>query len=340
MRMDKLEQLREALDGHSNLLIIPHNDPDPDAIAAAVSLRYLVAEMYGVEAKIKYHGIIGRAENKALVRYLKHPLKRLHHKDIDQDIPVALVDTQPGAGNNPLPERIQARIVIDHHAWRDSSSLVQFSDVRPEIGASATIITEYLQATNLEIPSLLATALFYGIKTDTMGLGRGASAQDANAYFFLQPKVDVEALIQIESAQVPVSYFQGLNAAMQATRVYGDLLITYLGLTKYPDLGAEIADLLWRLKGAKWVICLGVYEDYLNLSVRSRSRKIGAGNLVQQIVGDLGTAGGHGTMAGGHVLLNRRDPVRLSEQLAKNALQYIKGDTSLVGKPLIELGDR
>ncbi len=173
-----------------------------------MSLRYLVAEIFGVEAQIMYHGIIGRAENKAMVRYLKHPLKRLHQKDIDQEIPIALIDTQPDAGNHPLVKNIQARIVIDHHAWRETSSLAHFVDVRPEIGATAIILTEYTQAANLDIPLFLATALFYGIKTDTKGLARGASPNDTAAYFYLQPKMDVEALAQIERAQVLQDLFQ------------------------------------------------------------------------------------------------------------------------------------
>jgi nanoRNase/pAp phosphatase (c-di-AMP/oligoRNAs hydrolase) len=103
----------------------------------------------------------------------------------------------------------------------------------------------------------------------------------------------------------------------------------------YPDLGAEIADLLWRLKGAKWVVCMGVFEGEMILSVRSRSQRIGAGNLVQHIVGNLGTSGGHGVMAGGQIELHQQDPIQLSEQLTKIALQYLNGDISLVGKPLI-----
>jgi nanoRNase/pAp phosphatase (c-di-AMP/oligoRNAs hydrolase) len=291
--------------------------------------------MFGINARVRYHGIIGRAENKALVRYLRHPLKRLNKQEFRQDLPIALVDTQPGAGNNPLSNDILARIVIDHHSWRAESASAHFVDVRPKIGASATLLTEYLRAAKLKIPSSLATALFYGIKTDTIGLGRGASADDAAAYFFLQPKVDVEALIQIERAQVPVTYFRSLHAALQATRIYDDLVISYLGLLEYPDLGAEIADILLRLQGMKWVICMGVFETELILSVRSRSQRIGAGNLVQRLVGNLGSSGGHGTMAGGQIQLNRRDPLELSKQLAKIALQYLKDDASLAGHSLI-----
>jgi len=331
-----LDKLHEALEGHSQLLIIPHNDPDPDAIAGSVGLRYLVSEKFGVEAKIGYRGIIGRAENKALVRYLNNPLHKLDQKEIRQNIPIALIDTQPGAGNNPLPKNIPATIVIDHHVWRDASSKAFFADIRPEIGASATILTEYIQTAELEIPSNLATALFYGIKTDTMGLGRGATPEDATAYFYLQPRIDADALVQIERAQVSPTYFQSLTAALQAARLYeGDLVISYIGDMKYPDLGAEIADLLLRLQGVIWVICMGVYKDDLILSVRSRSMQIGAGKLVHQIIGDLGTAGGHGRMAGGHIRLHKQDPYQLSVQLSKVALQQIKGNASLVGNPLI-----
>jgi nanoRNase/pAp phosphatase (c-di-AMP/oligoRNAs hydrolase) len=123
---------------------------------------------------------------------------------------------------------------------------------------------------------------------------------------------------------------------MQAALLYdGDLVISYIGSMNYPDLGAEIADLLLRLQDVNWVICIGVFGGDLVLSLRSRSLELGAGDLVQRIVGELGTAGGHGTMAGGHIQLNQHEPDQLSDQLSKTALQHIKGDESLVGKPLI-----
>jgi nanoRNase/pAp phosphatase (c-di-AMP/oligoRNAs hydrolase) len=334
--MDNLYNLRDTLDGYSELLIIPHNDPDPDAIAAAMGLRYLVATQFGIDARIRYRGIIGRAENKALVRYLKKPLRMLDYKELSTGIPVALVDTQPGAGNNPLPKEIQATVVIDHHTWRNASSNALFIDVRPDIGASSTILTEYLQAESLEIPANLATALFYGIKTDTMGLARGASFTDTAAYFFLQPKIDVEALVQIERAQVPATYFKSLAAALQTARLYDDdLVISDIGYMRYPDLSAEIADLLLRLHGVKWVICVGVYRANLLISVRSRSRKIGAGNIVQSIVGNLGSAGGHGTMAAGHIPLRNKNTSQLVDELCRKALIILKDSDSLDGTALI-----
>jgi nanoRNase/pAp phosphatase (c-di-AMP/oligoRNAs hydrolase) len=314
-----VESLLSIAAGYEQILILPHNDPDPDAIAGAVALRYLLSERLETAVQIGYRGIIGRAENKALVRYLERPLRRLTSADLRQ-LPVVLVDTQPGAGNNALLEQSTLLAVIDHHAWRETSAAAAYVDVRPELGATSTIVTGYLQAMGLEPTSQLATALFYGIKTDTMGLSRGASSEDVAAYLYLQPRIEVEALVGIERAQVPVEYFQMLDAALHTARVYEHVLLVHVGEMSHPDMTAEMADLLMRLRGIQWVICSGVFKDTLTLSIRTRSRRAGAGALAQQIVGQQGTAGGHGAMAGGQVPLRGQDGAQSAAQLGQLAL--------------------
>lgn len=337
MDSDIVTRLKNALGDHNRLLIIPHNDPDPDAIASALGLQYFVKEMFAVESLITYCGLIGRAENKALVRYLNYPLHQLGHYELTENTPVALVDTQPGAGNNPLPDEITPLIVVDHHDRRQESRNVKFADVREDVGALSTIVTGYLQSADLEPPAALATALFYGIKTDTMSLGRGAGPDDIAAYFYLQPRIDVDALVTIERARVPTSYFVSLAEAIQAARLYDrDLLIAFLDSMNYPDLGAEIADLLLRLEGIKWVVCIGVFNDDIVLSVRSRSHRIGASELVRGIVGTLGTAGGHGAMAGGQIPIEGGDEAWLVKNLKQNALRYLGKDSEQDGVPLIK----
>lgn len=333
MTQKRLNRLLKALENRQRLLILPHNDPDPDAIASAMALCYLLHEASDTEAKIVYQGIIGRAENEALVQYLGHPLRRLKPSDL-HDVSIALVDTQPGAGNNPLPPDLTPILVIDHHDWRESTSGATFYDVRPDLGSTATMLTEYLRAGGLS-PSLpLATALFYGIKTDTMGLARSASPADVEAYFYLQPHIDVEALVQIERAQVPAEYFQSLVATLQATQTYDGVAVAYTGLVNRPDLPAEMADLLLRLEGTQWVICMGVHEDELILAIRTRDHNGNAGLMAQNIVGERGTAGGHGVMAGGQVPLSGQAPMELVDHLTQKMLQYLQvGETK--GKPLV-----
>jgi nanoRNase/pAp phosphatase (c-di-AMP/oligoRNAs hydrolase) len=331
----RLDLLRTALQGASSVLILPHNDPDPDAIASAVALRHLLSQKLGIDTRIVYKGIIGRAENRALVRYLDHPLDRLKRSDLLRAIPVALVDTQPGAGNSALPATYAPVIVFDHHPRREPTDRAIFTDVQPELGSTSTMLTQYLQAAGIEPSPQLATALFYGIKTDTMGLVRGASPADVDAYFFLQPHIDIDALIDIEAAQVPAEYFSQLHGALEAARVYNSVVVSYIGVMNRPDLAAEMADLLSRLKGTQWVVCLGAYNDDLILAIRTRSQSGGAGHLAQQIVEDQGTAGGHGVMAGGQVKLQGRNPESVASHLVARVLKSLNIRPETVGKPLI-----
>jgi nanoRNase/pAp phosphatase (c-di-AMP/oligoRNAs hydrolase) len=332
---DRLSELQAALKDVPRILILPHNDPDPDAIAASVALRYLVSNQWGVEAQIVYDGIVGRAENMALVHRLGRPLKQLQPSHLREGSPFALIDTQPGAGNNALPPDAPIALVFDHHPPRESRIQVPFVDIRPNLGAISTAMTHYLQAAGLEPSPALATALFYGIKTDTMGLGRGAVQEDVDAYFYLQPLLDVEMLAEVENAQLPVEYFERLAATLQAARVYDNLVIaTIIPMTR-PDLAAEMADLLLRLEGIQWVVCMGAFQDQLNLAVRTR-RRYGAQLLAQAIVGSRGSAGGHGSMAGGQIALGGRDPVRLVQSLARRARQYLEIPKGTRGQPLVK----
>ena len=335
MTQEVLEKLYETAAGAGRLLILPHNDPDPDAIASAVALRHLLAERMGIESTIAYQGIIGRAENKALVRYLDHPLQPLSDTDLQQSPSLAVMDTQPGAGNITVPLGARVALVIDHHAWREETATASFADVRPELGATSTILTQYLQAAGVNLSSSLATALFYGIKTITMGLSRDSSRGDAAAYSYLQPRIDVGALARIEHAQVPADYFRSFDAALRAARTYDGLILAYIGILAYPDLAAEMADVLLRLEKARWVICIGMYQGALILSVRTRGQEHTAEGLVQAIVAGEGSAGGHGTVAGGQIPLGDRDAEQQVHLLGRRALQHLGLAPGVAGECLI-----
>jgi nanoRNase/pAp phosphatase (c-di-AMP/oligoRNAs hydrolase) len=332
---NRLQRLFTAVGDAGEILILPHNDPDPDAIASALALRHLLQVAHNVSSTIIYKGIIGRAENRALVRYLGQPLRPLTEADLAGRAPIALVDTQPGAGNNVLPAGHKAAIVIDHHTWRNLTATAAYVDVRPGGGATSTILTEYLRVAGLEPEPSLATALFYGIKTDTHGLSRGAGPPDAAAYFYLQPRIDVQALAEIEYAQVPASYFRSFNAALRAARIYDGVVVAYVGLMVYPDLTAEMARLLLRLEKSQWIVCMGVHQEVMILSVRTQSPTGDAEELVQAIVGQEGTAGGHGPSAGGQFPLKGRDPEGVAHLLRQRVLRLLQVPPEMKGQPLI-----
>jgi nanoRNase/pAp phosphatase (c-di-AMP/oligoRNAs hydrolase) len=342
--VERLELLLEALRGARAILILPHNDPDPDAIAGALALRHLIQHCLDIQSEIAYKGIIGRAENQALLRELGGSIHPLWPSDLEQKVTIALIDTQPGAGNNALPAGRTAAIVLDHHPIHGDATLadtceacladVSFADIRPEIGAISTVLLEYLQVGEVELSAPLATALFYGIKTDTRGLSRGASQADVDAYFYLQQRADLEMLARIERAQVPRAYFQSLVTALQAARKYDHFLVSYLGQLSYPDLVAEMADLLLRLEGIRWVFCIGVHDGVLMLSVRTRLAQ-GAARLIRYVVGPQGTAGGHGSLAGGQIPLDGQDADKLARTVIQRALYHLGLDSRGEGERLV-----
>lgn len=328
------EKLAAAVEGVEELLIILHDDPDPDAIASGEALRYLLAETHDIDGQLAHRGIIGRAENKALVDYLGIPLRQLPEEEFEPERPVAILDTQPGAGNSPLPADYPAVAVIDHHGER-SNGTAKFYDVRPWIGASSTILTQYLRAAECKPTMKLATALFYGIKTDTKALSRDTSAADVAAYFYLLPFVEIDALVEIENAQVPAAYFRNLATAMEGARVYDDVVFSSLGEMDYPDLAAEIADLFLRLEGVRWAICMGIYEEEVYLSVRVRDEDADAEALARAAVGDRGSAGGRNTLAGGQAPLKGEDVEEMVEDIRRRVLDYLDIPPDADGQPLL-----
>jgi nanoRNase/pAp phosphatase (c-di-AMP/oligoRNAs hydrolase) len=146
---ERVERLRGLLRGKMSLLIVMQDNPDPDAIASAAALRRLANQIAGTQCSIAYGGMIGRGENRAMVDYLSLNFRRFEDVSVERFERIAVVDTQPGAGNNALPAEIQPTIVLDHHPLQDQSRGLPFVDVRPRYGALATLLFEYLQAAEI-----------------------------------------------------------------------------------------------------------------------------------------------------------------------------------------------
>ena len=240
----KLQKLTEVLTGKSYLLIVMQDNPDPDCIAAAVALRRLANSQANLQCSIACGGTVGRGENRVLVKYLGLNLRACAEIEYDQFDLVAVVDTQPTAGNNSLPEHVVPDIVIDHHPIRRQTRTVGFTDVRSSYGSASTILVEYLIEAGITPETPLATALLYGIRSDTQDLGREASRFDIEAIEFLYPFANKRMLGIIQRGKVPRVYYQMLADALKNARVQKPAVITELGEIDNPDMIAEVADLL------------------------------------------------------------------------------------------------
>ncbi len=183
----KLKRIAALLQGKSTMLIVMQDYPDPDAIASAAGLRALVNASDGIQCSLAHGGVVGRAENRALSNYLALNLRSMADVDVNRFDLIAMVDSQPGTGNTALPPEVVPHIVIDHHPCRRATRRSAFTDVRSRYGATSTILYEYLSGSGVDIGVDLATALLYGIRTDTQDLGRETCPADIHAYLALYP---------------------------------------------------------------------------------------------------------------------------------------------------------
>jgi nanoRNase/pAp phosphatase (c-di-AMP/oligoRNAs hydrolase) len=156
----KLDRLLQYAKGHRRALILTHDNPDPDSLAAGVALAYLLRKLAGVPGDVAYGGIVGRSENRALVKVLKLPVVPVARVDFDDYDLICMVDTQPEQGNHSLPARHFPDVVIDHHPERPASHLVPLADTGGPMGATSTLLAGYFRASGLKVPPDVATALF------------------------------------------------------------------------------------------------------------------------------------------------------------------------------------
>jgi nanoRNase/pAp phosphatase (c-di-AMP/oligoRNAs hydrolase) len=334
-----LDAALAALQGRKSLLIYTHDNPDPDALAAALGLQRLAQHELGADVTVAYGGIVGRAQNRAMVDNLKMGLVPIERVDPSAFDTIALVDSQPETGNNSLPLEHRIDIVVDHHPLRAGSARAAWCDIRPELGATSTIVFEYLRSRAVPIDAPLATAFFFALRTETRDLGRESTEAERRAYLALVPLVDHALLYRMSHPKVPRAHFAALDRALRSAQVFGDVVAVNLGALGYPDLVAEIADLLLSYEGARFVLCMGQYEDSPYLSLRTEANYARAGTVMRQVVAQDGAAGGHGTMAGARLYTKVDSDETLTaafDEIVKRLLAAL-GRTIEPGEPLLRL---
>lgn len=338
----RTRELVALLRSRQRLLVLTHNNPDPDSLGGAVGLQEFARLAAGIDSKLAITGKVLRAENQAMVRELGIQMELLHNVRLADFDCFALVDTQPGFGHTFVPAGTDIDIVIDHHVCNDSKlhlAKVAFADVRPEVGATSSIVAGHLLRAAVEPSKEAATALMYGIKTDTADLSRNVSKLDIEASEFLSARMDRQKLAAITNPRLPVAYFQTLKDALSKVRLYDGLSLCSLGRTTSAEMVAEVADLLLRMEGVRAVFCGGLVGSSYYVSVRTEMG-IDAWSLIKAgMEGETGSCGGHGSVAGGSIQLDvvdSRTLRRLERRLERNVLRAM----GMSGSNAAILGDQ
>ena len=320
---DNLDKLATLLKGCRRFYIFIHDNPDPDCIASAQALKVLLKDKFQISSSILYGGIVGRAENVALLERCNIHIVHVDTVRLRNIRYCCLLDTQPNGGNNSFPDYLTPTFVIDHHP-RKRATKAKLVDIRPLYGATCTILTEYLMAADVKITSILATSIIYAILSETEFLGRDTTDKDIKIYTSLLPIINHRKLSKIIHPPLRREYFVDLHRAIENTFYYKNVVGTYIMDASYPDIVAQVADLILKSKGRTWAICMGIYDGALYVSIRTTNIRGRCGVVMRRLIGKQGTAGGHEMIAGGKIPLDGKDEADIKNLIDGVIAEFIK----------------
>lgn len=296
----RVRQYREHFKDADRVVILLHDEPDPDGIASALALRVLLR-------RNKQTTTIGcfkaptRPENLRMLELLGIDVKEITEDDLSSFDRVAVVDTQPHIFGGKLPH---ADLVIDHHPPRTGYTAT-FKDIRTSFGATCTLLLDHLLRAGLTISERLATAAVYAIKTDTWTFRRGTLAADIAIFAHVFSRADQAVLRRIEGEGFTLERLRLIGEVAQNYEMVGRFIYSHLGAVPRDDFVPTTADLLLEPAETHWSAVSGVVDDTLTISVRNLGYQRSAGELVQQVYGEMGSAGGHRSAAKAIIPLER-----------------------------------
>jgi nanoRNase/pAp phosphatase (c-di-AMP/oligoRNAs hydrolase) len=288
----KVQQYQRFFSDADRVLILLHNDPDPDAMASGLALR-------NVLRRTKQTAVLGaqvgatRPENIRMMNLLD-----IHVDTITPDVlagfdRIAMVDVQPHYFGE---EFHRVDLVIDHHPEQPGYSAV-FKDIRPSYGSTSTLLTEHLRAVDANISERTATAMLYAIKSDTLFFNRQANRVDLEAFSYLYPLADAAMIRKMEGAEITMERLEYVLKAKQTGRMVEQVFCAFIGASPREDFIPYVADFYLQLEDVKWTIVAGIVNDALIMSVRNLGYSRNAGEFVRKYFADIGSAGGHRAMA-------------------------------------------
>jgi nanoRNase/pAp phosphatase (c-di-AMP/oligoRNAs hydrolase) len=288
----RLSELRAVVESSDRVALLLQDDPDPDGVASAIALRTVLGRNRATTPLFSF-GQTTRAENLAMLRLLDVTVEQADTETLRGFPSVALLDVQPAYFGDRLPH---AHVVIDHHQ-RTGPIDANYCDVRPQYGATSTILTEYLEACAADVSQRLATALLYGIKSDTLMLNRETGPADLRAFMALYPLTNYNILRRIERPELPLSFAGFLARVLPQLRKQSGLLTLHVGTVQREDIIPQLADFCLQFESTEWVAVSGKWQRALVISVRNPGYVRSAGDVVRKLFGTVGRAGGHRSMA-------------------------------------------
>jgi nanoRNase/pAp phosphatase (c-di-AMP/oligoRNAs hydrolase) len=298
--MSKVTKFNEIISkiNHKHVFIQTHNFPDPDAIASAYGLQYLLNQK-GIKSTICYKGKIERSSAAKMVKLLHIDIVELQDmREMEENAEIILVDSQKGNANTiELPG--SEIICIDHHPTFEKANY-EFSDIRPTVGACASIIAEYFFKNDISMNTNVATALMYGIKIDTANMTRGVTDLDLDMFYKIYKMSDKNLIAELDTSVMHVEDLKAYVNAIGSIKIVKRMCFANTGMNSPEALIATISDFVLSLDEVDFAIVYSLKGDGIKLSVRSYGNA-DAGKITNDALMNIGNGGGHENMAGGFV---------------------------------------
>lgn len=288
-------ELKQLLE-YNDIVIQCHDNPDADAIASGYALlKYL--HKHGKDARFVYGGRfeIQKSNLVKMVETLHIPIEYV--TELDKPELLVTVDCQYKESN---VKRFEAEniAIIDHH--QVSGELPELAEVRSNYGSCATVMRELLKKEGIDIneDADLATALYYGLFTDTNGFTEIYRPEDKD--------------LRDEAAFRPsmIGLYRNNNISMEELQIAGAALEKTKCIKEYgyaiaeampcdPNILGIISDMLLEVDSIEKALVYSVLEFGVKISVRSCVASVQACELANYIADGLGSGGGHLVKAGG-----------------------------------------
>ena len=288
----KVQQYQRFFSDADRVLILLHNDPDPDAMASGLALRNVLRRTKQTAVIAAQQGAT-RPENLRMQNLLDIQVENITAEQLSGFDRIAMVDVQPHYFGEAF-HRVD--LVIDHHPEQPGYSAV-FKDIRAHYGSTSTILTEHLRAVDANISERTATAMLYAIKSDTLFFNRQANRVDLEAFSYLYPLADAAMIRKMEGAEITIERLDYVLKAKQNGRMVEQVFCSVIGTSPREDFIPYVADFYLQLEDVKWTVVAGIVNDSLVMSVRNLGYGRNAGEFVRKYFADIGSAGGHRSMA-------------------------------------------
>lgn len=292
---------------------------DPDALASAMAVKRLLwRKVAGVD--IASVNEVDRPDNLAMIQRLGIKLLQFDGLSMTPYSKFVIVDSQPN--HHPAFDRFESDVIIDHHP--DTNAKASFTDIRPQYGATASILTEYLRAARIKPSTKLASGLLYAIKTDTRNFERQTLIEDVRAFQYLFRLANKHLVNKIEREEINIAYLKYYRRAIDRKRKRKDWVFVHLGAVETPDVCVLIADFFMRISSVSWSVVSGIDGQTLVVIFRNDGLRKNAGRVAKLSFGQLGSAGGHKSMARAEInladlksLVTCRDDQKMSQWIIR-----------------------